>query len=111
MQSISHDETTPELVGLTEAARIVNRAHPPHPATLTRWIKKGIQNPDGTRTHLMAVRRGGSWATTPDALHDFLLALTRAHLAGDGASSPTPALQAPNRAHEAAERELDQMGA
>jgi hypothetical protein len=47
-----------------------------HPATLTRWILKGVRGPAGKRVRLEATRIGGRWITSREALERFARALT-----------------------------------
>jgi hypothetical protein len=65
------------------------RAGRPHvnPATVQRWITRGIRSRDGGRIRLRAKRCGWSWATTPEWLAEFEEALTADRI---GDASPTP---------------------
>ncbi len=47
----------------------------PYRGTLLRWILKGVLL-DGKRVRLAAVRRGGRWFVTDEALDDFQRATT-----------------------------------
>lgn len=46
-----------------------------HPATLTRWILKGLPARDGERVYLEAVRVGSRWATSEPAVRRFFARL------------------------------------
>lgn len=102
-----------EPISLTQAAekfpghRGANRLHP---ATLTRWILKGVRGTDGTVVKLEAVHLGGRWLTSEAALRRFAAALTAAGTpAGDAPQSRTPTDR--QRASERAADELRDMGA
>jgi hypothetical protein len=45
-------------------------------STVWRWVLKGCQGPDGQRVRLEAVRLGGKWLTTDQAVQDFSDRLT-----------------------------------
>jgi hypothetical protein len=63
-------------ISLTEAAGLVppgRRGRPTHLSTLLRWIKPGVR---GVR--LEAVRLGGRWVTSREALQRFADRLTAA---------------------------------
>jgi hypothetical protein len=63
----------PALAASLPAARGRGRASA---STLWRWIKEGCRRPDGRRVVLRAVRVGGRWCTTPQALRQILELLT-----------------------------------
>jgi hypothetical protein len=89
-----------------------------HPATLTRWILKGVLAVDGRRVKLEAVRLGCRWLTSEPALQRFADALSAPP---DDSASPgdrTPSDPNPPRsptarkkASERADAELRAMGA
>ncbi len=58
-----------QLLTLGDACRLLPR--PPSPATLWRWRVRGVNG-----VKLECVRVGGSWATTAEAVAEFLLAQT-----------------------------------
>lgn len=60
-----------------------------HPATLTRWILKGIISADGRRVKLDAVRVGHRWLTSEAAVTRFFAALA------DAPTTEAPATRAP----------------
>lgn len=50
-----------------------------HPATITRWILRGVLDPrTGTRIKLEAVRTPGKWLVPEGAVDRFLAAVTAA---------------------------------
>ena len=67
------------LLSLTAASRLLGEGRHGaliHPATLTRWILRGVRNPDGDRVRLEAIRCGVSWRTSREALERFTAATT-----------------------------------
>lgn len=77
-----------------------------HPATLTRYILRGSRGVGGQVVKLEAIRDGNRWLTSEEALARFFERLA--------ASNPMPATAprtARERAHAAAEAELERMGA
>jgi hypothetical protein len=101
-------ETT---IGLSAAARRLpplRGGKPVHGGTLSRWIQKGIRRPDGERVCLEAVRCGGAWMTSVEALERFLMALSTVP---GSAAAPLPRTPSQRkRAAERAGRELDKVG-
>jgi hypothetical protein len=78
-----------------------------HPATLTRWILKGVRALDGRRVRLEAVRVGSRWLTSEAALARFADALGTP-------DAPVPPPRSPatrRKASEQADSELKRMGA
>src|SRR4051794_38559538 len=66
-------------LSLTVAAQELPRCRgdrPVNPATLNRWIHRGVQGPSGHRVYLEAVRLGGSWVTSREAIARFTAALS-----------------------------------
>ena len=47
----------------------------PHPATICRWINKGVKLPDGRCVRLEAIRHLGRWLSTKAAITTFVQAL------------------------------------
>ena len=100
-----------QLLRLDEAAKVV----PPsrggrrtHLSTILRWIQRGARNPSGELIRLEAIRLGGSWKTSREALQRFAEALTP-KLEGDPQPLPrTPTARA--RAAQRAARELERAG-
>lgn len=104
---ISHETA----LSLSAAARRLPRlraGRPVHPATLLRWVLDGIRGPGGGRVRLEAVRVGGRWVTTAEALERFQGALS---IVPDERACPTPRTPGQRqRAAETAGRELDKLG-
>jgi hypothetical protein len=78
-----------------------------HPATLTRWILKGVRAVDGRRVKLEAIRVGCRWLTSEPALQRFADALGNPPDEKPPPRTPT----ARQRASERADAELRAMGA
>jgi hypothetical protein len=79
-----------------------------HISTILRWILHGAKAPDGSRVRLEALRLGGRWFTTREAIQRFAAALTP-RLGGTAFPCPRSA-GARSRASERAEAELRRMG-
>jgi hypothetical protein len=96
------------LVGLAVVAREVGV----DPATVWRWIRKGVLLGDGSRLYLEGWATPGAWKTSREAVQDFIQRLTedrQGHRAEAGAVVPrSPCRRA--REVAAAERELAAMG-
>lgn len=107
-QLLIPDDRIPELLSLPEVARKLppNRGSKPvHPATLTRWIRRGVLSSDGKRIRLKAMRLPGGWRTTPEWVNRFLERITsdRIEASGDDASeirSPSERERASTRARQ-----------
>lgn len=100
------------LLGLAEAARRLpsfRRGRPVNPATIFRWIHDGIRLPDGRIVRLEAVRLGGRWITSVEAMQRFAAAQTPAAGAGPIAQVRRPSTVR-QRASERAARQLDKLG-
>jgi hypothetical protein len=101
-----------DLISLSQAAEKFpghRGAKRLHPATLTRWILKGVRGTDGRIVKLEASRVGGRWLTSEPALRRFSAALTAA-----GTATDTPPVRIPTARQSASERaaaELRAMGA
>jgi hypothetical protein len=79
-----------------------------HLSTILRWILRGAKAPDGSRVRLEAVRLGGRWLTSREALQRFAERLTPS-LGGEALTAPrSPASR--RRASEAAGAELERRG-
>src|SRR5438045_1552712 len=76
---------------------------PTHPATITRWILKGLRTPDGRLVKLEAARLPSGWVTTADALAEFLAAITPRTVAQE----PGPTAAEQRRRAEHADRQLE----
>jgi hypothetical protein len=104
------DFTSESPIPLAAATKLVPPARSgkqTHLSTLQRWILRGAKAPSGALVRLEAVRLGGRWMTSREALQRFAEALTPK--IGDAALAPvTPANR--QRAAERAGRELDRIG-
>ncbi len=102
--------TAEGLIPLAEAARRLGstrRTRPVHPSTINRWVMHGHRLKCGRTVRLEAIRSGGQWQTSWPAVRRYLAAQTEAAAPPAAARSPVRR----RREAEAAERELEQMGA
>jgi Protein of unknown function (DUF1580) len=100
------------VIGLAAAARRLpplRAGRPVHPATLTRWIDKGIIGPGGQRVKLEALRVGASWVTSTEAIQRFCDALS-VRPDGNAAAPPVRTPGQRQRASEAAAKQLELAG-
>jgi hypothetical protein len=106
------DLATESLLSLGQATRLLPAGRGDAPTTLAcvlRWILKGARAPSGERVRLDAVRLGGRWLTSREALQRFAEALTPAlDESGPAATVRTPTKR--ERAAERAARELERVG-
>jgi hypothetical protein len=79
-----------------------------HLSTLLRWILTGVKGPEGELIRLEAVRLGGRWVTTREALQRFAERLTP-NLQLKPASRPRAAVTQQRASGRAAKR-LQKMG-
>jgi hypothetical protein len=106
------DLTSETTLSLKQAARLLPPGRGDRPVTLScvlRWVLRGARGPLGDLVRLEAVRLGGRWITSREALQRFTDALTP-DLTG-GQSRPAP--RTPGRRQQASERaaqQLKQMG-
>lgn len=71
----THNLLTERLIGLAEAARLFpayRQGRPVSPVTPWRWATKGVRRSDGATVRLEAVRVGGRWLTTVEAVERFI---------------------------------------
>jgi len=73
-----------------------------------RWVLKGAKSPSGELVRLEAIRLGGRWLTSREALQRFAERLTPS-LDGEPPAAPRTANQR-RQASERAARELEGMG-
>jgi hypothetical protein len=112
---VPHDLLHETLIALAEAARLIpafrggGRTSPP---TVYRWVTKGARAPDGRTVRLEAVRLGGRYLTSREALSRFAEALTPT----PSTAATEPSRSAPRtpvrrrREAERAARELERAG-
>lgn len=98
---------------LSQAARLLpayRQSRPVNPSTVYRWIADGVRLADGTRLRLEAVRLGGRWLTSTQAIERFIARQTP-NL--DTQPIPTPSPRTPQQSAIAAERagkKLEKIG-
>lgn len=99
-----------ELMNLVDAAKLIPSNHSgkgcAHVASILRWIQKGSNG-----IHLGAVRCGGKWVTSREAIARFLQACTEAAM--DELGTPAERCHAPDGRRFAAARadkELTALG-
>lgn len=98
------------LLSLSQAARRLppgRGGRPMHMSGILRWVLEGAKAPDGSRVRLEAMRLGGRWLTSVEALQRFGEALTP-RLDDDRPTIRTPTQR--SRAAERAARELEALG-
>lgn len=109
------DQEQPAVIyrGLAEACRRHfgrgRMGRPTHPATMTRWILKGVTLKSGETLRLAAKRLPGRWVVSDEAIEEFLDQLTRDHLDQPEPVAPRTTTKR-RRAAERAERELAKAG-
>jgi hypothetical protein len=102
---------TETLVTFLEAARRLppgRRGRPVSSSCVYRWTRDGIRGPDGQRVCLEAVRIGGRWLTSLEAMQRFAERLTPQLDAGPAPAPRSPAAR--QRASERAEKLLEKEG-
>jgi hypothetical protein len=107
----SHTLIDEQLLSLPQAARRLPPGRRGRPVTLScllRWILDGVPGPDGRRIRLEAVRLGGRWITSVEALARFGERLTP-RLSDEPAPPPrSPAAR--QRAADMAGQRLEEIG-
>jgi hypothetical protein len=106
------DLATESPIPLAAAAKLVPPARSgkrTHLSTILRWILTGAKAPDGQRVRLEAIRLGGRWMTTREALQRFTERLTP-RLDGGAAPSAPRTESRRRRASERAAEELKRLG-
>jgi hypothetical protein len=94
-------------VRLEQIARETNH----HFSTVFRWVLRGVRGPDGRMVKLQALRLGGKYITSREALQRFAEATTPNELLDNGRPRITRRSPAQRqKASERAERELREMG-
>jgi hypothetical protein len=106
------DLSSESTLSLSQAARLLPPGRGSAPVSLgcvLRWVLSGTRAPDGTRVRLEALRLGGRWITSREALQRFAERLTPR-------LDDRPALSLPRspskrqRASERAAAELEKLG-
>jgi hypothetical protein len=107
------DVSSEFTISLTQAARLLppgRRGRPVSLSCLLRWVLAGATGPSGERVRLEAVRLGGRWVTSREALQRFAERLTP-RLDAPQETPPNP--RTPGRRQRASERaaaELERLG-
>jgi Protein of unknown function (DUF1580) len=105
------DLTAEQTFPLPQAAKYLpkgRRGRPVHFTTLLRWVLDGVAGPGGQRVRLEALRLGGKWITSREALQRFCTSQTPAIGGTDAAAPRTPGRR--QRASEKAAAALKLMG-
>jgi hypothetical protein len=106
---VSESTITSEVISgsglsLSQAARRFppyRESRPVAPSTIFRWIVSGVIVRDGRRVRLEAVRLGGRWLTSVQAIERFVAAQTPAL---DSDPAPAPRMPTPVQRVTSAER-------
>ncbi|HKB41964.1 MAG TPA: DUF1580 domain-containing protein [Gemmataceae bacterium] len=108
MIDLSHEDLLP----LTAACRVIppgRNGRRTHLSTLLRWIINGVRAPGGDVVRLEAVRLGGRWLTSAQALQRFGERLTPPQDGAPRPAAPRTAGAAARASRRAAE-ELERLG-
>jgi Protein of unknown function (DUF1580) len=103
--------TSETLLSLTQAARRLppgRRGRPVSISCVLRWLLDGVPGPDGRRIRLEAVRLGGRWVTSAEAIQRFAEALTPQ--LGDVSPDRLRPPASRRRQSERAAKALEEMG-
>jgi hypothetical protein len=99
-------------IEISRAAKLLGTdERPASMAKMSRAIRPGVLAENGERIRLEAVRTGGCWITSVEAVQRFVDRLTRAAL-GDVETADVPSAVSKTRERELArvDRELDEAG-
>jgi hypothetical protein len=105
------DLSTESPLSLNQAARLLppgRRNRPVSFSCVLRWVLEGAKAPSGELVKLEALRVGGRWLTSREALQRFAEALTPQ--ASGMPSSPARTPRQRRRAAERAEKALEKLG-
>jgi hypothetical protein len=105
------DLTTETTLSLNQAARLLppgRRNRPVSFACVFRWVTQGAKGPTGELVKLEAIRVGGRWLTSRQALQRFGERLTPGEVTEQRPVPRSPAAR--ERAIKRAEKELDRIG-
>jgi hypothetical protein len=106
------DLSTESPLSLNQAARLLPAGRRNRPVSLgcvLRWVLHGAKAPSGALVRLEALRLGGRWITSREALQRFAEALTPLNR-GEPPSPARTLGQRRRRAVERAEQELGRLG-
>jgi Protein of unknown function (DUF1580) len=105
------DLAAEKTFALSHASKFLPSARQGKPVSLScllRWIFDGVRTPDGSRVRLEALRLGGKWVTSMEALQRFAEAQTPKL---DGDPRPLPRMPTGRaRAAQRAARDLERAG-
>ena len=102
-----HALLSENLISLREAGQILKV----NPATIWRWQSKGVTHANGLKTKLEALRCGGKWITSREALDRFVALQNPADPAPIVLATPSSASRKAKRsAADRAGEELERMG-
>jgi hypothetical protein len=105
------DTTKETLTSFSQAARRLppfREGRPVSASTLFRWATKGVRLSDGSTLRLEAIRIGGRWLTSTEALDRFVRRQTPDFTGISTSDLRTPGQR--NRASERAAAELEAAG-
>lgn len=111
--TLSIDPFQTKLLSLKQAAEklgSLTRGRPVAAATLWRWINEGIKTRSLKTVRLRAIRVGRSYATTADAVNEFLAAVNDDSSAAAAAPAETRPEKKPSRSSSRARKELAAAG-
>lgn len=106
MISLANEQT----ISLAAAARMLppgRRGRPVNLSTILRWVLDGVRGSAGQPIRLEAVRMGGRWLTSVEALERFAAAQTP-RLDGNPSLPRSPTAR--GRASDRAAKELEKLG-
>lgn len=104
---VAIDISAEQTISLTEATWLLpsgRKGRPVHLSCVLRWITNGSSAPGGRRVRLEAVRLGGRWITSREALARFAEALTPRF---DQESAPAP--RSPSKRQQASQHAAKQL--
>src|SRR5262245_23181031 len=104
------DLATESILSLRDAAKLIPPARQGRPVSfqcILRWALDGAKTPSGERVRLEAIRLGGRWVTSREAIQRWAEALTPKT---DNSMSRPRTLRQRRRSAEQAEKELERMG-
>jgi hypothetical protein len=103
------DLSTETIVSLRDAAKLLPPARQGRAVSfqcVLRWVLNGARDPEGQLVRLEAIRLGGRWLTSREALQRFGERLTPPGKSLSG----TRTVRQRRRAAERAEKELEKLG-
>jgi hypothetical protein len=100
--------TTETIINFAEAAKSIPRRPPMAPSTIWRWVRNGCRADNGEIVKLEAIRLGGRFLTSREALQRFAEALAPAGTTPELLPLRTPTKR--QRESERAGRRLQEAG-